>query len=1173
MTTAPRRSPLVFLVVVAVLAAVGVGGFLWYRSRSAGLPQPGSTEYEQATRHFHRGLAGLDVGLLEGAIDDFTRAAGVAAGEPAIWANLGLTHLRLGAFDAAIPAVARAAELAPDNAAIAFLQGRLDTSRGERDAGIAHLRRAVDLDPSNVQARTALIEEIENAAGPDADAEAQQLLEAVVTQQPDNVAVIVERARLAAKRGEADLLRESIARIEPFTATWPADVVEQFRAVQQAAQQAPADAALEIAFLRNVLAQVPAFLESRREVMASAELVASPFTEFVRMTVARNTPAESDLAVSFTADVVGNRQAWPWQTLLAMSADGVEPPALFVAGANRIHRTSDLASVFLRFPGVPSLAPPTTAALAAVDWNHDFRQDIVAAGAGGVRLFLQDEAGAFADATEQASATSGTIDVIATGVWTADIEMDGDLDLIVGVRGAAPLLLRNNGNGQWERGSPFAGVTGMRAFVWGDLDEDGDSDVAMVDEAGALHVFANLQAGAFRLAIAPQAATGILALAIADVNADGRLDLVTVDASGVVRTSSQSRTGWIETVWLQSASVAADGPTRLFVADLDNNGALDLVVSSPAGSAAWLADGNQVLAPLATPLVAAAVGQVHAVVDLDGDGQLDLAGIVDGQPVRLTGKGTRGYHFQVVRPRAQSAAGDQRINTFGIGGVVEVRSGQLVQKQVISGPVVHVGLGTSTSVDVTRIVWPNGVPQAEFDPAVDAAITAEQRLKGSCPWIFADDGTGLKFVTDFLWRSPLGLRINAADTAGVTQTEDWVKIAGSQLAPKNGAYDIRISAELWETHFVDHVSLMVVDHPDDVEVFVDERFVPVAPPALTLHATRRPVPVTNVRDHRGTDVTAAVTMRDGQYLSTFARGPYQGIAEEHFVEFDITTPPRADAPAWIVAHGWVYPTDSSINVAIGQGRHVTPQSLALEAQDTSGRWVTVSSDLGFPAGKHKTVLIDLRPVAAAGLADARRLRLRTNLEIYWDAIATAEGVADADLRVTRLAPSVADLRYRGYSQTTASEGRRDLPEVPAYDRIANTTARWRDLSGFYTRFGDVRELLASVEDRYTIMNAGDELRLSFPAPPAAGEGWTRDFVLVGDGWVKDGDYNTSYSKTVLPLPTHNDSNYRAATAEPTLTSDPVYQRHRDDWRRFHTRYVTPDAFVTGLARAPRSHRP
>ena len=82
----------------------------------------------------------------------------------------------------------------------------------------------------------------------------------------------------------------------------------------------------------------------------------------------------------------------------------------------------------------------------------------------------------------------------------------------------------------------------------------------------------------------------------------------------------------------------------------------------------------------------------------------------------------------------------------------------------------------------------------------------------------------MRFVTDFLWRSPLGLRINAQDTAGVTQTEDWVKIRGDQLAPSNGVYDVRITAELWETHFIDHVSLMVVDHPAGTEVFVDERF-------------------------------------------------------------------------------------------------------------------------------------------------------------------------------------------------------------------------------------------------------------------------------------------------------------------------------------------------------------
>ena len=57
-----------------------------------------------------------------------------------------------------------------------------------------------------------------------------------------------------------------------------------------------------------------------------------------------------------------------------------------------------------------------------------------------------------------------------------------------------------------------------------------------------------------------------------------------------------------------------------------------------------------------------------------------------------------------------------------------------------------------------------------------------------------------------------------------------------------------------------------------------------------------------------------------------------------------------------------------------------------------------------------------------------------------------------------------------------------MPETPRYNELANVGQRWRDLVGYYTRFGDVRELLRAVDDRYVIMNAGDELRLSFPAP-------------------------------------------------------------------------------------------
>jgi hypothetical protein len=71
-------------------------------------------------------------------------------------------------------------------------------------------------------------------------------------------------------------------------------------------------------------------------------------------------------------------------------------------------------------------------------------------------------------------------------------------------------------------------------------------------------------------------------------------------------------------------------------------------------------------------------------------------------------------------------------------------------------------------------------------------------------------------------------------------------------------------------------------------------------------------------------------------------------------------------------------------------------------------------------------------------------------------------------------------------------------------------------------------------------------------------------VLIGDGWEKDGDYNTGFSQTVLPLPSHDTPNYGAGTVSLALEDDPIYQRHRDDWQRYHTRYVTPRRFFNGL---------
>jgi hypothetical protein len=344
------------------------------------------------------------------------------------------------------------------------------------------------------------------------------------------------------------------------------------------------------------------------------------------------------------------------------------------------------------------------------------------------------------------------------------------------------------------------------------------------------------------------------------------------------------------------------------------------------------------------------------------------------------------------------------------------------------------------------------------------------------------------------------------------------------------------------------VSLLVVDHPAGTEIFVDERFA-VPPPALRPVVTGAVEPVSVARDAAGRDVTGLVRTRDDRHLDV-DRGAYQGVARDHFVEVELPDAAPRSGPLWLVAQGWVHPTDSSINVALGQGAHAPPRGLSLQVADARGRFREVRANLGFPSGKDKTVLVDLTGLLPA--SGPRRLRLATNLEIYWDRLGWAVGRPDVRIEPRRLDLRSADLQFRGYSQTAQRDP--SAPERPRY-HVAGTAPRWLDLEGYYTRFGDVRELVGGVDDRYVIMNAGDELAMRFAAGPPVAAGLVRDFIFVGDGWVKDGDFNTSFSRTVLPLPTHATGRYD--TPPGPLEQDAVYRAHPADFATYHTRYVTP----------------
>ena len=199
------------------------------------------------------------------------------------------------------------------------------------------------------------------------------------------------------------------------------------------------------------------------------------------------------------------------------------------------------------------------------------------------------------------------------------------------------------------------------------------------------------------------------------------------------------------------------------------------------------------------------------------------------------------------------------------------------------------------------------------------------------------------FVKDAVpWGSAIGLQIDSVGSPGIAATEEWYKIGRDQLAPHDGYYDLRLTGELWETYYYDYLKLMVVDHPAGTEIFTDERFVvPAVKPAITTVAP--PHPIAKAIDDQGTDVTEIVSKLDGKYLDTFGRGQYQGLTRDHYVEVDLGNDVPASGPLWLIAKGWLHPTDSSVNVAISQG--ASPKGACLSA------WkFRMATEAGVPPG-------------------------------------------------------------------------------------------------------------------------------------------------------------------------------------------------------------------------------
>ena len=803
--------------------------------------------------------------------------------------------------------------------------------------------------------------------------------------------------------------------------------------------------------------------------------------------------------------------------------------------------------------------------IVAGDYDNDTFADLLIFGHGQPMLLRGNGKGSFQDVT--AAAKMPRAAAISFAGAFLDADHDGDLDIFLGGlwtgkgsdRVAPNQLIRNNGDGTFTDISESAKInlpSRARAVIPTDYDNRRDVDILVLNEGEKPYLFRNLRDGTFRDVAAE---VGLVqkgewsCAAAGDFNKDTYTDFFFGQSNGkAILAVSDGRGKFV----LKEAPAGTENASSAQFFDYDNDGLLDLVVNSFQGFAIarnlgneWSkADSSAFKGKIAPTGSAARYEQILS-GDIDGDGDIDLLGLARIGGLHFLQNSGGANRSEIIRLQGRVS------NRTGIGAKVDLRSGSLSQKleTYSTSPMpapsqIHFGLGKREKTDAVRVIWSSGVVQAEVDfPEKGKADTAKNfqifkieeldRKPSSCPYLYTWNGERFEFVTDFLGGGEMG-NWQERGVYHYPDSDEFVRITSDQLKPKAGKYEIRVTNELEEVLFLDHLKLIAVEHDRETQIYPNEGLgIPTAGKRILYTTNKEHAPLSAVNTN-GKSVLPKIERLDRTFYDDFTGQKIRGYADTHNLTLTLDDRKNYKGRTLLLLTGWTDYAFSSDNLAASQ----SGKSLflpKLQVKNRRGEWETVIDSIGISVGRPQTVVVDL---TGKFLTDSREVRIVTNVKTYWDKIAV-DTSEQTDVKTIDLRPARADLSERGYSE----EIKYGEMIAANYEKVLNDS-RWKYFSGRFTRTGAVNPLLAEIDDVFVISKTGDELTLSFDAPPAPPSGKKYTFLLFADGYSKEMDINSGSPDAVLPLPFKRMKKYPYGGDEQYPMSD--------EKQRFYDEYTT-----------------
>jgi tetratricopeptide (TPR) repeat protein len=1066
----------------------------------------------------NKGIALIYLRRLPEAEETLKSASLLDPENPRVWYSLGLALFDSGSQEAALKAFQHAADLDPQDADCRYYVGSIDLGLKDYDHAIAEFEKVLQISPLHASAQYGL-------------------------------------ARALQRSGKSDEAREHVRRFQKITqdkigTIFSDNYGEQGHyATAQDMQEPPA---------------------------AASEMIPVTFV-----------PTEPRSQPGSATDGAGS-------CILDLEGKGEKGIVVMQAGANAIQTyriASDGTPVMIDAKTLGLTVAGTGIACAVGDYDNDGLPDLAVALKDRIVVFRNLGHGKFADTTASLGIRSLNH---PAGLTFVDFDHDGDVDLFITgsalPSGSGPnILWRNNGNStftEWTAPTGLAGMSVSASAILSDIDNDRAVDLLVTGQGTSPTIFENQREGAFRpvALYSDSHLSATRGITVLDFNKDGWMDVAVTHADAPGLTLWKNIQGkYFDRVSLPMGN--ATGGWGLTPIDFDNDGWIDLavIVDTPQGARVrvyrncGLEGFKDVTKLLGLADVDVSGAKSLLAADVDGDGAPDLI-VARGSRAPLVLHNVGGSQNHSLRIALTGLAD----NKLALGTKVEILSNGNFQKFEIAGSSgylgqgptdILVGLGKSDRVDVVRMLWPTGVPQDEVDIVANKPLMLQEldRRGSSCPVLFAWDGTKYRFISDVIGAAVVGHWISPS-AHNESDPDEWIKVEGSMLKPRNGSLSLRFGEPMEEVNYIDQLRLIAVDHPRGTEVYPDERFLSEKPfasgaPIIASRETHLPMGAWN---DKGEDVLALLAERDHKYVRDFTNLSYAGFANRHTLTLDLG-PWSPQHPLRLFMHGFIeYFSATSMYAAWQAG--LRPEPPSVEAQMPDGSWKTVIEDMGFPAGLPRTIVVDLTGKLPLHV---RRIRLRTNLQIYWDQILVDNGTdASPSLRVTELPLTAATVAFRGYPEQIDGKTPGDL--TYDYQRISATGPfQWG--RGSYTHYGDVASLLHRQDDEYVIFGSGDEIDAEFgdASLPGLPPDWKRDYFFYANGYVKDMDFYEALPFTVSQMPFHEMSSYPYPEAE----RPPEDQRRLNYQLEWNNRFESGDRrqlfqfhYVPAILEPPSAHQ-